>query len=246
MTVLLAHISDLHLDGTPETTARATRTMDCLRSLARIPDALVVTGDIADHATPEEYAEAAALLKAPCPVFVCPGNHDDRAALRTGLLGQEGSPAPVNTHHRVGRVSILACDSTIPGEDAGLLAPDTLEWIDRTLSDQPTTPTLLAMHHPPIRVHHPLPDASTLGNPHDLTALLDAHPNVVGILAGHAHTGAAGQIAGRPVVLAPGVTWTLRMPWEGERRVDRGQPPGVAFHVLAEDSGLTTHFRAAA
>ncbi|WP_460751024.1 metallophosphoesterase family protein [Nocardiopsis oceani] len=101
------------------------------------------------------------------------------------------------------------------------------------------------MHHPPSRVHHPLPDASTLGNPHDLTALLDAHPNVVGVLAGHAHTGAAGQFAGRPMVLAPGVTWTLRMPWEGEQRVDRGQPPGVAFHVLAEDGGLTTHFRAA-
>lgn len=68
MTILLAHISDLHMNGTDESSDRATRTMDYLRALPQAPDALLVTGDIADHATPDQYAEAAALLKAPFPV----------------------------------------------------------------------------------------------------------------------------------------------------------------------------------
>lgn len=39
------------------------------------------------------------------------------------------------------------------------------------------------------------------------------------------------------------VTWTLRMPWEGDSPADRDQPPGLAFHVLGDDRRLTTHYR---
>ena len=69
MSVLIAHISDLHLDGTEETTRRATRTVDHLRSLHRSPDLLVVSGDIADHGAPQEYEQAAALLDLPFHVL---------------------------------------------------------------------------------------------------------------------------------------------------------------------------------
>ncbi|RBL85628.1 phosphodiesterase, partial [Streptomyces cavourensis] len=47
--MLLAQISDLHLDGSERATRRATRTMEYLRALPRPVDALLVTGDIADH-----------------------------------------------------------------------------------------------------------------------------------------------------------------------------------------------------
>lgn len=56
--VLLAQISDLHLDGTERATRRAAKTMDYLRGLPRPVDALLVTGDIADHADVSEYKEA--------------------------------------------------------------------------------------------------------------------------------------------------------------------------------------------
>ena len=50
---LIAQISDLHLDGTARTSERAARTMAYLTSLPTPVDALLVTGDIADHgATP--------------------------------------------------------------------------------------------------------------------------------------------------------------------------------------------------
>ncbi|GGT62486.1 hypothetical protein GCM10010207_72460 [Streptomyces atratus] len=51
--MLPAHISDLHLDGTDRATDRATRVVAYLNSLARQPDAVLVTGDIADHGAPE-------------------------------------------------------------------------------------------------------------------------------------------------------------------------------------------------
>ena len=247
MAVLIAHISDLHLDGTPATTERTVRALDHLRSLPQTPDALLVTGDIADHGALEEYEEAARLLgELPFPVLPCPGNHDDRTALRKGLLGEEGSTAPVNHVRQIGPITVLSCDSTIPGEDPGLLEADTLEWIGATLAALPgDSPALLALHHPPARVHHAGPDSIGLQEPERLAALLDAHPNVVALLAGHAHTGAASTFAGRPLLLAPGITSTLRVPWDGGRHADRTQPSGLALHLLDEEHHLTTHFRVA-
>ncbi|MFI8180112.1 phosphodiesterase [Actinacidiphila glaucinigra] len=245
--MLLAHISDLHLDGTERSTERATRVMSYLRGLPRPPDALLVTGDIADHGAPAEYEEAARILDAPFPVLPCPGNHDRRAAYRKALLGEAEETGPVNRAHLVAGTAVLMCDSTIPGEDDGLLDEETLGWLSATLGGlAPGTPALLAFHHPPVALHHPLPDGYRLGRPSALEELLAAHPEVVAVLTGHAHTPAATTFGGRPLIAAPGVTWTLRMPWEAEQDgsvADRSAPPGVAFHVLDDERRLTTHYR---
>ncbi|WP_027342386.1 metallophosphoesterase [Hamadaea tsunoensis] len=237
--MLLAQISDLHLDGTERATERARRTMAYLR---RLPiDALLVTGDIADTGSPAEYEEAAALFDLPFPVLHCPGNHDARPAYRKGLLNEAASDAPVNSAHRVGDALILMIDASIPGEDPGFLAPETLSWLDEQLAAA-DGPALLAFHQPPVKVGHPIPDGSTLQNAADLDRILDNHPHVAAILTGHAHTAAATTYHGRPLIVSPAVTWTLRLPFEGEGLADLDADPAVAFHLLDGDQ-LITHFR---
>ena len=244
MAMLLAQISDLHLDGTGRATERAARVMDYLRALPRPVDAVLVTGDIADHGAEAEYEEAARLLAAPFPVLTCPGNHDARPAYRKGLLGQPADAGPINQVHHLAGTAILMCDSTIPGRDEGRLDAETLDWIAARLTELPQdTPALIAFHQPPVDLHHPLPDSCRLEQPEELAALLAAHPQVVAVLTGHAHTAAASTFADRPLIVGPGVTWTLRMPWEGDRPADRDQPPGLAFHILGDDRRLTTHYR---
>lgn len=244
MTLLLAHISDLHLDGSERATLRATRVMDYVRALPRPVDALLVTGDIADRGEEAEYEEAARILAADFPVLMCPGNHDARPAYRKALLGEAPGPGPVNRAHDIGGTTILMCDSTIPGRDEGRLDAETLAWIDSTLTALPQDrPALIAFHQPPVALHHPLPDSYMLEEPGQLAGLLDAHPRVVAVLTGHAHTAAASTFAGRPLIVGPATTWTLRMPWEGDETADRDQPPGLAFHVLDDDRRLTTHYR---
>ncbi|GGT89623.1 metallophosphoesterase [Streptomyces violascens] len=244
MTLLLAHISDLHLDGTERSVERATRVMDHLRSLPRQVDAVLVTGDIADHGAESEYEEAARILTAPFPVLTCPGNHDERAAYRKALLGETPEDGPVNRVHHVAGSAILMCDASVPGRDDGRLDAATLKWIDGTLAALPgDTPAFIAFHQPPVEVHHPLPDNAMLQEPEELAALIAAHPQVVAVLTGHAHTAVATTFADRPLLVGPGVTWTLRLPWEGDDPADRGQPPGLAFHILGDDRRLTTHYR---
>ncbi|MGA5823723.1 metallophosphoesterase [Kitasatospora sp. NPDC094028] len=243
--VLLAQISDLHLDGTERARERAARVMDYLRALPTPVDALLVTGDIADHGAPAEYQEAAQLLAAPFPVLTCPGNHDARGPMRAGLLGEATADGPVNRLHRIGGTAILMCDSSIPGKDEGLLDQDTMSWLADSLGRLPAgTPALIGFHHPPVTLHHPLPDSYTLQNDQDFATLLAGHPEVVAVITGHAHTAAVSSFAGRPLLVGPAVTWTLRLPWEGDEPADRDQPPGIAFHVLDERHRLTTHFRA--
>ncbi|MEU3945077.1 metallophosphoesterase [Streptomyces sp. NPDC029526] len=241
---LLAQISDLHLDGSERATRRATRVMDYLRALPRPVDALLVTGDIADHGEEAEYEEATQILAAPFPVLTCPGNHDVRPAYRKALLGEAPDHGPVNRAHDIGGTAILMCDSTIPGRDEGRLDAQTLSWIDTTLTALPQdTAALIAFHQPPVELHHPLPDSGMLEEPEQLADLLDAHPQVAAVLTGHAHTAAASIFASRPLIVGPAITWTLRMPWEGDTAADRDQPPGLAFHVLSDDRRLTTHYR---
>ncbi|MCT9929632.1 metallophosphoesterase [Planotetraspora sp. A-T 1434] len=245
MMVLLAHISDLHLDGTERLTERATRVMNYLRALPRPVDAVLVTGDIADHGDPAEYEEAARILDAPFPVLTCPGNHDVRGPYRKALLGEAASDGPINKVHHIQGTAILMCDSTIPGRDEGLLDGETLGWLAATLGDLGgDVPVLIAFHQPPVVLHHPLPDSSRLTQADELAGLLAGHPEVVGVLTGHAHTAAASSFAGRPLLVAPGVVWTLRLPWEGEQFMDKSHPPVIAFHVLDEERRITTHYRA--
>jgi Icc protein len=244
MPVLLAQISDLHLDGSERATRRAERVMDHLRALPRPVDALLVTGDIADHGEEAEYEEAAGILAAPFPVLTCPGNHDVRPAYRKALLGQTPDHDPINRIHHIAGAAVLMCDSTIPGRAEGRLDDQTLDWIDTQLKALPrNTPALIAFHQPPVELHHPLPDSGMLEQPGRLAALLGTHPQVVAVLTGHAHTAAVSTFAARPLIVGPAVTWTLRMPWEGDRPADRDQPPGLAFHILGDDRRLTTHYR---
>lgn len=231
--IILAHLSDTHLDTGPVAHARAARVMDYVNRLTGIT-AVVVTGDIADHGLPAEYAEARALLDSVHPVAVAPGNHDVRGPFAEGLL----DGGPLNHVHRFPGATLVMCDSSIPGEDAGLLDTDTLAWLDATLAET-DGPTFVCFHHPPVELQSPFVDALMLRNPDDLAAVLSRHNHITAVLCGHAHTGAASIFAGLPLLVAPGVVSTLKLPFEPEGE----QPPALAFHVLGNDQRLTTHFR---
>lgn len=242
--MLLAQISDLHLDGGERATHRATRVMEYLRALPRPVDALLVTGDIADHAAEAEYEEAARILAAPFPVLACPGNHDARPAYRKAFLGEAPEEGPVNRVHLIGGTALLMCDSTIPGRDEGRLDAETLGWIDTTLGALPDgVPALIAFHQPPVE---PPPPAARRRAPRRAGApRRPPRRPPPGRRRPHRPRPHGGRLDLRrpPLLVGPAVTWTLRMPWEGADPADRDQPPGIAFHVLGEDRRLTTHFR---
>ncbi|WP_027345755.1 metallophosphoesterase [Hamadaea tsunoensis] len=243
--MIIAHVSDTHLDGGPRALRRTRLVFEHLRRCA--VDVVLVTGDLADHGTADEYAAVRAELVADVPVLMLPGNHDDRAAYRTALLGGSGD-APINQAVRVGGALFALCDSTVPGQAYGVLGAATLDWL-RTVLAGADCPVLIGLHHHPIPLHNPLVDGIGLRDADDFAAVVRDSPAVAAILCGHAHAGAAGTFAGRPLLAAPGVVSTTRLPWTtGEtltwaNTADLDGPPGVAFHVLTPGGDITTHFR---
>jgi 3',5'-cyclic AMP phosphodiesterase CpdA len=246
--MIIAHLSDLHIDGGTRAGERAKAVMAYLNDIRA--DVVVVTGDIADHGLPEEYRRASELLKHPAPVLVLPGNHDVRAAFREGLLGVPASDEPIDQAREVGGVLFALCDSTIPGRGAGYLADATLDWLDGVLSDG-EGPAFVAFHHPPVEVGVPPVDAIRQSGEDRLAELLGHHPRVVALLAGHVHTGASTTFAGLPLRIAPGVVSGTLLPAEpgGDRSFAEGGPlnlewpPSLLLHHLHDDGRVTSHHR---
>ncbi|MGH6656996.1 MAG: phosphodiesterase [Actinocrinis sp.] len=245
--ITVAQVSDVHCGSSERNLDRARRVFARLAELARPVDAVIVTGDIADHGAPEEYEHARAMISTlPYPVFTCPGNHDDRANYVKILLGERPQEGPVNRAHTTsgGGAIFALCDSTIPGEPGGHLADETLEWLDRVLTDAPDgVPVFVCFHHPPVVIHSPYLDGMRQTGGERLAALLARHDNVAAVIAGHAHTPSATVFAGLPMVIGPSVISTLMLPWEGDEVIDEEAPAAYALHILGDDRRLTTHYR---
>ena len=238
MTVL-AHLSDPHIGATPSSVDRLRSVVAELGRLPRL-DALLVTGDLADHGLPEEYAAFVDALPAGVPTLVVPGNHDRRDALRPVV---PGAPAdgPVCTVLDVGPVRLIGLDSSIPGRDEGLLEPAALAFARRAIDDAPGH-VLLAMHHPSLPVGNAVADGMALTNPDDLASLVTSSPSVIGCLTGHVHTALAGTFAGRPMLGAPGIVSALRIGGHADPLTDTAAMPGLAVHTIAPDGGIVTVF----
>jgi 3',5'-cyclic-AMP phosphodiesterase len=242
--LVVAQVSDIHLDGSARNAERAARVMTYLNELPHPIDAVLVTGDIADNGLESEYEEARKILVSPHPVFICPGNHDIRSAYRRILLGEPAGEEPINRAHHVGGAVFALCDSSVPGRPEGFLADETIEWLDSLLAADPESPAFVCFHHPPLPLHVPYVDEIRQHGEERLAEVIARHPQIVAVLCGHAHTGAATTFAGRPLLVAPGVVSTLLLSWESDTVVDYDLPPAVTFHILGDDLRLTTHYRA--
>jgi 3',5'-cyclic AMP phosphodiesterase CpdA len=235
---LLAQLSDLHVGAgwaDPDPSERLAAAVASVRALPQQPDAVLVSGDLADGGLDSEYQEVAALL-APLgvPVHVLPGNHDDRATLRRrfALPGVDAEPARYSV--ALGPLQLVVLDSTIPGEDSGALDAAQLAWLQDALVAEPDRPTLVAMHHPPMRTGVPAWDAIGLSDESRsaLGEVIARHSQVRRIVAGHLHRTVAGEFAGRPVLSVPSTYVQGRLDFGADEFGTEDSPGGFAVHQV--------------
>ena len=232
---VLVQISDPHLGGTwgvGDPDARLASTVAAVRRLRPAPDAVLISGDLADHGSPEEYARVQELVgEIGAPVHVLPGNHDDGPAMRAAF----GLDA-LDRIADLGPLRLACLDSTIPGEDGGRLDGSRLAWLDDALGAAPATPTIVALHHAPLVTG--VPEADAIGVPDaDRAAfaeVLARHPQVRCVAAGHVHWVMFGLLGGCRVVVAPSTYVQARLDLEEGTREMTDQPAGFVVHALLD------------
>ncbi|RGP36424.1 metallophosphoesterase [Pseudotabrizicola alkalilacus] len=196
--MLIAHLSDLHISAGPPETAPVRRDapdmarliVADLLALPQRPDAVLITGDVADGGSEADYALVRRIL-APLsmPVFVVPGNHDRRGPMRAafGATIPYASPVTLQFEAWVSGVRIIGLDSLLPGRVEGALDSAQLDWLEDRLATG-ADPVFLMLHHPPFPTGNAHWDASALrAGGQRLRRIVQSCRAPVRLLCGHVH-----------------------------------------------------------
>jgi 3',5'-cyclic-AMP phosphodiesterase len=149
---------------------------------------------------------------------------------------------PVQYSADLGPLRLVVLDTTRPGEDPGVLDPERLRWLDAELATAPEQPTLLAMHHPPLVTgvpawdHIGLPSADRRA----LGEVVERHPQVRRLVAGHVHRTISGELAGRAVLSVPSTYVQARLNFGSQEIELAADPAGFAVHAVL-DGELISH-----
>ena len=248
--MLIAQISDTHIlapgSDHPAAELRAECLRLCVADLNRQqPDVVIFTGDTVQHGQADEYDRLRELLTPlEAPLYLVPGNRDDKAALRQAFDDKGFLPGQGEFLHYVVEdypVRLVAIDSTSEGERKGVFCAARQAWLARVLSDQPTRPTLLYIHHPPFDVgdHY----VGGYRRPEDAAALEDIvsrYSQIAGLLCGHVHWPIEREWAGTQARIMPSIAVDVR---KGVDEVEARERPIYMLHRITDESGLTSQMR---
>ena len=253
--MIIVQLSDLHVRPPGVSAYGRVPTNDMLRAaiehvgaLRPRPDVVLATGDLVHAGDVEEYAMLRQLLaELEMPVYLVPGNHDDRGNFRKVFGDSDYLPdAGDFLHYAVEEhpVRLIGLDTVVPGAAGGELCERRRAWLEETLAAAPDRPTVIFMHHPPFRtgIEHMDVIALNDADADALGRLVERHPQIERILCGHVHRPIQvrwhGTLASTAPSTAHQVVLDLRRGTEGAYALE---PPGYQIHVWSRDTGIVSH-----
>jgi 3',5'-cyclic AMP phosphodiesterase CpdA len=207
---------------------------------------VLLTGDLVDFGTMEEYTLLREILSPlAMPVYVIPGNHDDRATMRRAFADHAYLPRDGEFLHYVideYPVRLVALDTTIPGEHPGILCDRRLAWLDARLGESTDKPTVLMMHHPPFLTGLVNMDWQNCRNGEKLGALVERHRQVIRVLCGHVHRSIHLHWHGVTASIAPSPSHSCVLDFRPDAGHDLVlEPSACELHYWRSDAGLISH-----
>ena len=204
----------------------------------------VLTGDVADAGQMAAYEATAVLLeRLPMPVYVVPGNHDERNAFVAAF------PQLARDEH--GFVQQAFCE-----DNAWFIVLDTLEaaqgsggvfcerraaWLAERLRAAGERPVYLFMHHPPFPLGLPALDRIGLADVRPFESALSHSTSVRHIFFGHVHRPISGHWRGISFSTLYGTNHQVRLDFEhSDYLAYTAEPPAYAI-VLVDEQSLVVH-----
>lgn len=251
---IIVQISDMHvmLPGRYafddiDTAANLARCIAHIAALRPQPLAVVASGDLTDEGKPAEYERLRALLAPlPMPVYLMPGNHDRRLALRQAFPEHhylESGSSSLNYTVNVDGLHLFMLDTVVNGEPHGALDPSQLDWLDAGLSASAPEPAIIFLHHPPVATGMALMDSIGLEprSAHALGTVVHRHQQIARISCGHVHRAVDMRWIDIPVSVCPSTAFQSALAFDGSGfRASRDEPPGYQLHYW-DGRMLATH-----
>ena len=251
--MLIAHISDTHIagpglktNGIAPMAENLRRCIADINALSVAPDLVLLSGDVTNDSTRDEAQRAATILAdLNSPYYLVPGNHDDRDVL-WDVFG--GSAIPSRNDGFINFVidgpdlRVIALDSVSQGESGGAVCETRAEWLMATLSEGGDQPTVIFMHHPPLKCGVPETDQDGFIGAEALGEIVAQYPNIQRIMCGHIHLLTHARWNGTVVTTAPsmGMQLTLDLTQSQPSRF-QVTDPGYLLHHWTPEKVLITH-----
>jgi Icc protein len=248
--MIIAQISDTHLTlDTPDADQRMrdfALTVADINALDPAPDVIVHTGDIVHNGRQGEYARAVATLaKARVPVFVLPGNRDNRTNLRAAFSPRgyfAGASDFIAYAVEDYPVRLIAVDTLSSGGNKGDFCPERAKDLTDLIEAEPSKPIAVFTHHPPFevlvgpdRIHFESTDAMSR-----LCRVLRHSGRVIAVFSGHVHRAAEGHVGDIPASVVQCIATTLR---KGEYPSHMKKRPVYHIHRFDAVSGFVSETR---
>ncbi len=256
---LLVQLSDPHIKspgalayGRVDTAAYLQDAVNAINALNVPPVAVLITGDLTDFGRPAEYAHLRQLLQPlRCPVYLMPGNHDDRLALRQAFPSEvqaltsetDDMAAFIQYAIDLGGLQLITLDTTVPGAPHGELCPRRLAWLDARLAAAPNMPAVVAMHHPPFitGIAH-MDEIGLREGAKELAELVGRHPQVERVVCGHLHRSIQVRWAGTLAMTAPSTAHQVCLDLDSEGpSAFTMEPPGFLVHAWGSLGRVVSH-----
>ena len=238
--MLIAQLSDLHVDAADSANTRRVRS--ALAALARVrprPRLVLITGDLTQHGTPQQYELLRQLLNDSGPCALIPGNHDD-ATLVHRLFPNVSPPPGGMLRLDLEGLRLLLADSCVPRQDHGELRKDLLHCMALELDGDPQ-PALLAMHHPPVPAHVPAMDGMGIREAAAFEQWVARRACISAILTGHYHQAQFTTLTGGCcVIVAPSVAAPLAADFTAPSFQVEAKAPAGLLH-LWKQGRLSSH-----
>ena len=209
---VIAQITDSHIVPKGQCWQHPNTSVDerlkevCKQLNEKKPDIVIVSGDLVDVKEGYTYfKEITSNLT--MPIFVIPGNHDDREELRTAFADKKYMPENGFIQYTIDDypIRLIGLDTLVPGAPRGELDKERLDWLNTTLVSDKEKPTMIFMHHFPFTLGHKIFDKIICFAEDRLEKIIQEAPNVMAMVAGHYHHQASSVFGGKTFFIAPSV-----------------------------------------
>lgn len=250
--MLIAQISDLHIQpegvlykGIVDSNKMCLEAINHLNSLDQKVDLVLVTGDIVDEGSVEEYATAVGILsKLQSPYLVIPGNHDDRENFRRAFSEHSYLPAKGAINYCIDDypVRIIGLDSCITGQHHGHFSTESINWLESVLETDQLKPTIIMMHHHPFNSGISYMDEYRHEETSSFETLLRRYNNIEAVTCGHVHRVMFKRWCNTIIFSCPSTTTEIDLQFDVKAKPQSHEGiQACMLHLWDKDEGLLSH-----